>query len=156
MKSVRSIVVALVVAITWQAAAPTLWAQSFGLQLYNNLMPASGGMGGTSIAAPQDLVSAINGNPGSITQFHGTQFTIGGAFAGPTFNLNQTGNTILPGLTPFSAKSSQPGAALPNLGVTQELSAWACPSRWEWAWFRRPAAERIFAACRAPTAPTCR
>ena len=38
-------------------------AQSFGIELHNTLMPASGGMGGTSIAAPQDLLSSINGNP---------------------------------------------------------------------------------------------
>ena len=54
-------------------------AQSFGAELFNTLTPASGGMAGTSIARPQDNVSAINGNAASLTQYRGTQFTVGGA-----------------------------------------------------------------------------
>lgn len=90
-------------------------------------MPASGGMAGTSIAQPQDLISGINANPATITQFHGTQFVIGGAYAEPTFNLTQTGSTLIPAITPFSAKSSAGGAAVPNVGVTQELDAYGVP-----------------------------
>src|SRR6476661_2912941 len=67
-------------------------AQTFGVEAHNTLMPASGGMAGASIARPQDLTSAINGNPASITQFQGTQFLFGGAWAEPTFNLTQTSN----------------------------------------------------------------
>ena len=37
--------------------------QSFGIELLNNMMPASGGMAGASIARPQDVQSAIHGNP---------------------------------------------------------------------------------------------
>ena len=106
---------------------PAARGQSFGIELFNTLMPASGGMAGTSIARPQDLVSAMNGNPAALTQYRGTQFTVGGAFAGSTFDLNQTGNTLLPGITPFSAKSSWPGSALPNIGVTQDISALGLP-----------------------------
>ncbi len=51
----------------------TAQAQVFGVELHNNLMPASGGMGGVSIARPQDLTSGINGNPATLTQFHGTK-----------------------------------------------------------------------------------
>ena len=43
--------------------------QTFGVEAHNALMPASGGMAGAGIARPQDLTSAINGNPASITQF---------------------------------------------------------------------------------------
>lgn len=106
-------------------------AQTFGVELHNTLMPASGGMAGASIARPQDLTSAINGNPASITQFNGTQFAFGGAWAEPTFNLNQTGPIPVVGPTlidPFSAKSSAPGAPAGNIGVTQELSAYGMPA----------------------------
>src|SRR6476659_1717897 len=72
-------------------------AQSFGVELNNTLMPASGGMAGTSIAQPQDLTSSLNGNPGTLTQFQGTQFTFGGAWAEPTFNLTQTSNIPIVG-----------------------------------------------------------
>ena len=38
-------------------AARSAWAQSYGVELNNTLTPASGGMAGTSIAAPQDMLS---------------------------------------------------------------------------------------------------
>ena len=53
------------------------YGQSFGVELHNTLMPASGGMGGASVARPQDLTSAINANPATLTQFQGTQFMFG-------------------------------------------------------------------------------
>lgn len=106
-------------------------AQTFGVELNNTLMPASGGMAGTSIAQPQDLTSAINGNPATLTQFGGTQFLFGGAWAEPTFNLTQTSQlpTIgAPIVEPFSAKSSAPGFPGGNIGVTQDVSALGLPA----------------------------
>lgn len=105
-------------------------AQTFGVEAHNTLMPASGGMAGASIARPQDLTSAINGNPASVTQFRGTQFLFGGAWAEPTFNLNQTAPIPIVGpplIDPFSAKSTAPGSPMGNIGVTQELSAYGMP-----------------------------
>jgi len=106
--------------------------QSFGVELHNTLMPASGGMGGVSIARPQDLTSALNANPAALTQFRGTQFCFGGAWAEPTFNLTQTGNIPIIGLDPliepFSAKSTAPGGPLGNIGVTQDLSELGLPA----------------------------
>jgi len=87
----------------------TASAQSFGIELNNTLMPASGGMAGVSIAQPQDLTSSVNGNPATLTQFRGTQFLFGGAWAEPTFNLTQTSNIPIVGpplIQPFSAKST--------------------------------------------------
>ena len=43
-----------------------------------SLTPASGGMAGISTALPQDVPSAIFGNPSTLAQFHGTQFTMEG------------------------------------------------------------------------------
>ena len=63
-------------------------AQSFGVELHNTLMPASAGMAGASLALPQDLQSAINGNPATLTQFRGTQFSFGGAWAEATYNVS--------------------------------------------------------------------
>ena len=102
-------------------------AQSYGVDLKNTLMPASGAMGGTSVARPQDFVSGINGNAATLTQYRGTNFTIGSAWAEATFNIDQTGNVPLPGITPFSAKSQTPGSAVPNIGVAQELTAYGLP-----------------------------
>jgi long-chain fatty acid transport protein len=99
-------------------------AQPFGVEGANNLMPASGGMGGASIARPQDFLSSINENPAALTQYEGTQFTFSGTWAEPTFNLATPGYG-LPGqppiVSPFSAKSGTPGILAPNIGVLQQM-----------------------------------
>ncbi|ADB16497.1 membrane protein involved in aromatic hydrocarbon degradation [Pirellula staleyi DSM 6068] len=107
------------------------YGQSFGVELHNTLMPASGGMGGVSIARPQDLTSALNANPAALTQFHGTQFIFGGGWAEPTFNLTQTSNIPsigTPLIEPFSAKSTAPGTPLGNIGLTQDISELGLPA----------------------------
>ncbi len=58
--------------------ASNVQAQTFAIDLHNNLMPASGGMAGASLSRPQDLQSAINGNPATLRQFQRTQFSFGG------------------------------------------------------------------------------
>ena len=105
-------------------------AQTFGVELHNTLMPASGAMGGVSIARPQDFLSGVNGNPASMTQFKGTQFTFSGAWAEGTVNQTQTGNIPLVGtplIEPFSAKSSAPGSAVANIGISQDISELGLP-----------------------------
>jgi long-chain fatty acid transport protein len=107
-------------------------AQSFGVELHNTMMSASGGMGGVSIARPQDLTGAINANPAALTPFRGTQFTFGGGWAEPTFNFTQTSNIPIIGpdplIEPFSAKSTAPGTPVDNIGVTQDLSQLGLPA----------------------------
>ncbi|MCY2975473.1 MAG: hypothetical protein NTW52_12495 [Planctomycetota bacterium] len=119
------------VAVAILTSAKAANAQTFGVELHNTLMPASGGMGGVSIARPQDILSGINANPSSLTQFKGTQFIFSGAWAEATFNLTQTGRIPIdePSLVePFSAKQSAPGAAAGNIGVTQDLSELGLPA----------------------------
>src|SRR5688572_30824718 len=118
---------ASLLAIALLAAASTAHAQSFGVELHNTLMPASGGMAGASIARPQDLTSAINANPATLTQFSGTQFLIGGAWADVTFDLTQTAPIPLLGVDPFSGKSTAQGGAAGNIGVTQSLESMGLP-----------------------------
>jgi long-chain fatty acid transport protein len=102
--------------------------QTYGIDFRNTLMPASGGMAGTSVAAPQDFLSAINGNPAALAQYKGTHFTLGGAFAEATVNLEQKQPAPLLGVAPFSAKSSTPGAVIPAIGVSQEVDGLALPT----------------------------
>ncbi len=122
---IRFIVLAMVVPL---ASSRPVWGQSFGIELHNTMMPAAGGMAGASLARPQDLQSAINGNPATLTQFRGTQFSFGGGWAEPTYNITQLDPLPLVGVTPYSAKSGTPGGVLGNIGVTQDFSALGLPA----------------------------
>jgi len=102
-------------------------AQAYGVELHNTLMPASGAMGGTSVAEPQDVISAMNANPATLTQFRGTHFTFGGAWIGPTVNMQHTGDGALPGIGPFSGRSNTPGSSLGNIGVSQDFQSLGRP-----------------------------
>lgn len=111
--------------------ASDAYAQSFGVELQNTLMPASGAMAGASLARPQDLQSAINANPATLTQYKGTQFSFGGAWAEGTYDLGYDGsNGVLNalGLSNFQAKSGAPGSVLGNIGLTQDVSALGMPA----------------------------
>ncbi|MFM7185526.1 MAG: OmpP1/FadL family transporter [Planctomycetota bacterium] len=114
-------------AAAWSCGGPAA-AQTYGIDFRNTLMPASGGMAGTSVAAPQDFLSAINANPAALTQYKGTHFTLGGAFAEATVDLEQKAAVPLLGVGPFSAKSSTPGAIVPAIGVAQEVEGLPLPT----------------------------
>jgi len=118
------VLLALVVLLT--CTAEHVCAQSFGVEVFNNLMPASGGMAGASTAMPQDLQSAINGNPATLTQYRGTQFSLSGTWIEPTYNLS-VAPPGLPFVGAFDAKSDAQGIAAPNIGVTQDFNAWDLP-----------------------------
>lgn len=117
LRYVRIAGVSLLVGLLTVASAH---AQPIGVEMQNNMLPASGGMGGASIAQPQELLAGANGNPAAMTQFGGTQFQFAGGYAEATFNWNQTANLPLPGVTPFTAKSDTPGAAIANIGFSRQ------------------------------------
>jgi len=101
-------------------------AQAFGIELHNTLMPASGAMGGASLARPQDVQSAINGNPATLSRFTGNHFGFGGAWGEATYKVSHTGG-VIPGIGAFSAKSNAQGAALGNIAATQDLRPLGIP-----------------------------
>ena len=120
-------------AVTVGALVGGLWArsavaQSYGIDLRNTLMPASGGMAGTSVAAPQDMLSAINANPASLSQYRGTHFTFGGAFVEPTVRMTQTRALPALGVEPYSAVSTTPAAIAPNIGASYEVPGMPLPT----------------------------
>jgi long-chain fatty acid transport protein len=125
--AVRAPSLAAFILLAWVAGATEVRAQSYGVELHNTLMPASGGMAGASVARPQDHLSAINGNPATLTGFPGTHFTFGGAWAEATYNIEQLAPLPLVGVDPYSAKSNQPGSMAGNIGVAQELSFGGVP-----------------------------
>ncbi|MCC6124202.1 MAG: hypothetical protein IT426_04525 [Pirellulales bacterium] len=106
----------------------SLWGQGYGTDTQNVLAPAAGGMAGVSIARPQDVPSAIFGNPASLAQFQGTQFCLGGGWVEgyPTVSNNGSLNQQNPG-EPFSVTSRTQGFAVPTIGVTQDLRSRGIP-----------------------------
>jgi long-chain fatty acid transport protein len=106
------------------AAHPSL-AGPYGYDIHNTLAPASGGMAGTSLARPQDLTSSIFGNPATLTQMDGTKFSFGATFYQPEVELTHDGSVTG---TPFSQSSGTDVFAVPNVGVTQDLSGLGLPA----------------------------
>jgi long-chain fatty acid transport protein len=99
--------------------------QGYGTDLQNVMAPASGGMAGVSIARPQDVPSAIFGNPATLAQFQGTQFTLGGGWMEgyPTVSNDGFNN----GGTPFTATSRTQGGMATEIGATQDLRGLGFP-----------------------------
>ena len=93
--------------------------QGYATDTQNVLTPAAGGMAGVSLARPQDVPAAIFGNPAVLTQFTGTQFTLGGAWVEgyPTVYSNGLAEES----EPFSVTSRTQGFAIPEIAVIQDL-----------------------------------
>ena len=105
--------------------------QSFGIELFNNVMPASGAMGGASIARPQDVQSAIVGNPSTMTQYHGKNFGFSGGWIEPTYKLSVAppGIPLLFDIQPFAtAKNDAQGIAAGNIAATHDLNVVGLPA----------------------------
>jgi long-chain fatty acid transport protein len=102
--------------------------QGYGSDTQNLLTPAAGGMAGVSLALPQDVPAAIFGNPATLTQFHGTQFTMGGAWVEgyPTIATNTLQPGGQPG-APYSVTSRTQGFAGSDIGVVQDLRPLGLP-----------------------------
>ena len=99
--------------------------QGYGTDTQNVLTPAAGGMAGVSLAQPQDVPASVFGNPSTLAQFRGTQFTLGGAWAEGYPTISNNGS--LNGGTPFSMTSRTQGFAVPEVGVIQDLRSVGVP-----------------------------
>ncbi len=76
-------------------------------------------MAGVSTALPQDVPSAIFGNPSTLAQFHGTQFTMGGAWV--------EGYPTVTDAVGDSVTSRTQGFAGSGIGVIQDLRSVGLP-----------------------------
>lgn len=116
--------------ITAVAAAVALSCTSivragpYGYDLHNVLAPASGAMAGTSIARPQDTVSAVFGNPAGLSEFKGSQFTFGATFYMPEVDLQHDGSVTG---TAFEETSGTDIFPVPEVAVTQDLRGLEIP-----------------------------
>jgi long-chain fatty acid transport protein len=117
--------IALAATLAAGVQVSTAQAQGYGSDLQNVMMPAAGGMAGVSLARPQDVPSAIFGNPASLTEFNGTQFTFGGGWVEGYPTVFNDGS--LNGGTPFNVTSRTEGFVAPSIGVTQSLECYGRP-----------------------------
>ena len=122
----RLVSVTVIVGIIVTAASGTAFGQGYGTDTQNVLTPAAGGMAGVSLALPQDVPAAIFGNPATLTQFHGTQFTLGGAWVEgyPTVTQRRLCSTAS---RPSASRRARKGLPVPEIGVIQDLRPLGVP-----------------------------
>ena len=105
------------------------YGQGYGTDTQNVLTPAAGGMAGVCVALPQDVPAAVFGNPATLSQFQGTQFTLGGGWVEgyPTVTNDGSLNQCSDPGQPFSFTSGTEGFAATEIGVSQDLRSLGLP-----------------------------
>ena len=127
MLSLKNGFACLVVVASLAGIESEVYGQAFGVDLRASMMPASGGMGGTSIARPQDLQSCLMNNPATLTQKRGTQFSFSGGWAEPTINIDNQADLPVANVSQYQAKSQRPGSIVGNIAATQDYEALGLP-----------------------------
>jgi len=115
----RRILNLVVAAAGFASFASFAFGQGYGTDTQNVLTPAAGGMAGVSIVAPQDAPAAVFGNPASLSQFVGTQFTMGGAWVEGYPTVTHDG--FIESGSPYSVTSRTEGFVIPSVALTQDL-----------------------------------
>jgi len=121
----RFILVAVVLGLALVAQNQFARGQGYGSDTQNLLTPAGGGMAGVSVARPQDVAGAIFGNPATVSQFQGTQFSMGGAWVEGYPTVNYDGSLDI--LHSYSATSRTQGFAGSEIGLIQDLRPLGLP-----------------------------
>ena len=99
---------------------PVVHAANYGTDLNNTMLPATGGMGGASVARTVEGAAAVFGNPATLTQYNeGTTFSFGATFYKPDVHANHNGaNTG----TAWSADSAATDYLIPTIAITQAFT----------------------------------
>lgn len=94
-------------------------ATTYGTDVNNTALPATGGMAGASIAHTIEGAAAVFGNPANLTQYkEGTTFSFGATFLQPKIKTEHDGTTT--GM-PWSGTSNADKYLIPTIAVTQGL-----------------------------------
>ena len=101
---------------------PAAQATTFGTDVNNTVLPATGGMGGASIAHTVEGAAAVFGNPANLTQYkEGTTFTFGATFFDPEIEVDHQGG-VLGATNAWSGRSNADKYLIPTIAVTQGLA----------------------------------
>lgn len=96
------------------------FAGTFGTDLNNNMLPATAGMGGASIARTVEPAAAVFGNPATLTEYNkGTSFTFGATFFDPKLEAEHDGSITG---TPWKGTSNADKYLVPTIAVTQAFT----------------------------------
>jgi len=96
---------------------PVAHAANYGTDLNNTMLPATGGMGGASVARTVEGAAAVFGNPATLTEYNeGTTFSFGATFYKPDVHASHNGaNTG----AAWSANSAATDYLIPTIAITQ-------------------------------------
>lgn len=98
---------------------PVAQATTYGTDVNNSALPATGGMAGASIARTVEGAAAVFGNPANLTQYkEGTTFSFGATFLDPRISVKHDGSVVG---TPWSGTSNATNYLIPTIAVTQGL-----------------------------------
>lgn len=98
---------------------PMAQATTYGTDVNNTVLPATGGMAGASIARTVEGAAAVFGNPANLTQYReGTTFSFGATFFEPTIKVQHDGTTTG---SAWSGESNANKYLIPTIAVTQGL-----------------------------------
>lgn len=108
----------LAVAIT-ALFIPLAQATTYGTDVNNSALPATGGMAGASIARTVEGAAAVFGNPANLTQYkEGTTFSFGATFLDPEIKATHNGSVTG---TAWSGTSNADKYLIPTIAVTQGM-----------------------------------
>jgi long-chain fatty acid transport protein len=98
---------------------PVSQATTYGTDVNNSALPATGGMAGASIARTVEGAAAVFGNPANLTQYkEGTTFSFGATFLDPEIKVRHDGSTTG---SAWSGSSNADKYLIPTIAITQGL-----------------------------------
>lgn len=110
----------LAVLIALAIPSSAAFSATFGTDLNMNMMPATGGMGGASIARTVEPAAAVFGNPATLTEYNeGFSFTFGATFFDPNLVAEHDGSVTG---TPWKGTSNADKYLVPTVAITQAFT----------------------------------
>lgn len=106
----------IVAAAALTCATGAAYALNTGPDMNLSYKPASGGMAGAAYTKPQEPSAAVFGNPATMTQFRGTNFSIGVGFLVPEVDVHQRGAA-----GSNTSSSDAQNYVIPDVAVTHEI-----------------------------------
>ena len=98
---------------------PVAQATTYGTDVNNTALPATGGMAGASVARTVEGAAAVFGNPANLTQYkEGTTFSFGATFLDPEIETKHDGSTTG---RAWGGSSNADKYLIPTIAVTQGM-----------------------------------